>query len=114
MRRVRAHGDFEADYLAQLSWLAERGEVAWMKSLLEATLQLVRALAAFPGMGSRRDSRGRMQLRSVRYQKLPHLAWYVYDANDPDGDLWLVRLFHAHQQRPRPDLSRWSPRRDLG
>ncbi len=55
-----------------------------------------------------------MQLRSVRYQKLPYLAWYVYDANDPDDDLWVVRLFHAYQQRPRPDLSRWSPRGELG
>ncbi len=114
MRRVRGHADFEADYLAQLRWLADRGEVAWIEGLLEATLRLVRALETFPGIGSKQDSRGRMQLRSVRYQKLPYLAWYVYDADDSDGDLWLVRLFHAHQQRPRPDLSRWFPRSDLG
>jgi hypothetical protein len=107
VRRVRGHADFGVDDLAQLSWLAERGEAAWIESLLEATLRLVRALETFPAMGSKQDARGPIQLRSVRYQRLPYVAWYVYDTDDPDGDLWLVRLFHAHQLRPRPDLSRW-------
>lgn len=107
MRRVRGHHDFRADYLAQLRWLAERGEDVWMQGLLEGTLRIAKTLADFPAMGSKRDVRGAVELRSLRYPKLPYLVWYVYDSSDLDADLWLVRLFHSHQRRPRPDLSRW-------
>lgn len=111
MRRVRGHHDFEADYLAQLRWLAERGEDAWMQGLLEGTQRIVSVLADFPAMGSKQDTRGSVELRSLRYPTLPYVVWYVYDPTDTGSDLWLVRLFHSHQQRPRPDLSRWLPPR---
>lgn len=82
-----------------------------MQGLLEATLRIVSILGDFPAMGSKQDERRGIELRSLGYPKLPYLAWYVYDAGDPRADLWLVRLFHSHQQRPRPDLSRWLPSR---
>lgn len=81
-----------------------------MQTLLDVTRRVVSALEAFSAMGSKQARSGNVELRSLRYPKLPYVAWYVYDPTDPDGDLWLVRLFHARQLRPRPDPSRWLPR----
>lgn len=82
-----------------------------MRGLLEGTLRIASIFADFPAMGSKQDARGAVELRSLGYPKLPYVMWYVYDSNDAGADLWLVRLFHSHQQRPRPDLSRWLPPR---
>lgn len=82
-----------------------------MHGLLEGTLRIASILADFPAMGSKQDARGAVELRSLRYPKLPYVMWYVYDSSDAGADLWLVRLFHSHQRRPRPDLSRWLPPR---
>lgn len=107
MRHVRSHPEFERDYRAQVSWLAERGEPAWIEGLLSGTLRITEALAKFPAMGSKQDARASVELRSLRYPRRPFVAWYVFDAADRRGDIWLVRLFHSRQKRPRPDLSRW-------
>jgi len=106
VRRVLAHTDFDADYGAQLSWLVDHGERAWIENLLEGTRQIVKTLATFPGGGSAEAVAGTLILRAIRYPKGPYRAWYVYDTADPEGELWLVRLFHARQQHPKLDPSR--------
>lgn len=49
-------------------------------------------------------------LRRVILPSTPYVAWYVYDEECADGEVILVRLFHAQQRRPAPDPSRWLPR----
>lgn len=80
-------------------------------NLLEGTEQIVETLGSFPAIGPVEAERPGAVLRSVRYSKWPYVAWYSYDPTDPEGDIWLVRLFHARQLRPRPDLARWLRRR---
>lgn len=70
-----------------------------------------RMLSKVPGVGTLVDTKGAFVLRKVFWPEGPYLAWYVYDPADRKGDVWLVRLFHARQRRPKPNPARWLPRR---
>ena len=105
MRAVRRHADFEADYLAMLEWLVELGARARVVQLAQGLHSVVRMLATFPAAGPKVAERGTVALRKLIFPQGPFVAWYLYDMEDPGGDLWLVRLFHARQRRPDP--GRW-------
>jgi len=107
VRRVRVHADFRVDQAAQLRWLVELGEGSWVDHLIAGTRWIVRTLTRFPAIGPIRATDGSLVLRSIRYPKGPYVAWYMYDENDPDGYVVLVRLFHLRQEQPEPDLARW-------
>ena len=62
-------------------------------------------LARFPAAGPLMAEQGTVVLRKVIFPKGPFVAWYLYDTEHPDGELWLMRLFHARQKRPSPE--RW-------
>lgn len=109
MRRVRQHGDFVADYRAQLAWLDEHADPAWIEGLLEGTDRIMRTLSMFPSAGTRQDQRGGAVLRKLGYPRLPYVVWYAYAPDQPAGDLWLVRLFHGRQEHPQPDVRPWLP-----
>ena len=72
-------------------------------------------LESFPAAGPKVAEEGTVILRKLIFPKGPFVAWYLYDAADPEGELWLVRLFHARQKRPNPERSirraRGAPRR---
>jgi plasmid stabilization system protein ParE len=106
-RPVRRHAAFEADFLAQLDWLVARDNAEWIRRLRTELHQVVRMLSAFPGAGSRLDAEGPLHLRKIIFPTVPYVAWYVYDATDESGDLWLVRLFHVRQTRPEPEAARY-------
>lgn len=106
-RRVRIDDDFRRDHAAQVVWLVEHGRERWAANLQGDTEDLVARLRVFPEIGLVRAVGPGAVLRMIRYVRTPHVAWYAYDPDDVNGDLWLVRLFHADQLRPAPDLGRW-------
>jgi plasmid stabilization system protein ParE len=109
-RAVRRHPDFEADYLALLGDLVAHGQSEWITALGSGLEDVVRMLSAFPAAGPPIAERGTVQLRKLLFRKGPYVVWYLYDPTHPDGEVWLVRLFHARQRRPAPRLGRWVPR----
>jgi hypothetical protein len=60
------------------------------------------------------DAREAVLMRKIIFPKGPYVAWYAYDPDDPEGEVWLLRLFHARQRRPAPSLRRWVRRGRLG
>lgn len=107
MRTVRRHPDFEADFVAHLEWLVARRERGWIEALGAGVEEVGLLLSMFPAAGALVLTRGTIQLRKLVLRKVPFLAWYVLDEAREDDDLWLVRLFHARQRRPKPDLRTW-------
>jgi plasmid stabilization system protein ParE len=104
---VRRHPDFEADYVALLNSIVDRGEATWVGILADGLERTVRLLSSFPAAGTKVDRRGTTALRKILFPRGPYLAWYLHDIGDVTADVWLVRLFHARQRRPVPKLRRW-------
>lgn len=110
MRRVRRHPDFRADFHAHLGWIEDQGEEAWALGLVAEVVRISAFLAEFPSMGLRLQARGSVELRQLRLVRLPFIAWYLLDTGAGDAEVWLVRLFHARQLRPEPDVGLWPTR----
>jgi plasmid stabilization system protein ParE len=106
-RAVRRPRDFEADFLRLLESILSAGDESWISILLDGVKQASRMLGRFPAAGVLLAQRGSVVLRKLILRRGPYVAWYVYDTEDPDGDVWLVRLFHARQRRPLPRPGRW-------
>ena len=100
--RVRLHIDFRLDFRRLPDDLVERGAEEWIAALREGVDQAMRLLTRFPAAGTRMDKRGKVELRRLIFPKGPYVAWYVVNGRD----LWLIRLFHARQRRPRAKLRR--------
>jgi plasmid stabilization system protein ParE len=108
--RVRFHADFQADLRAQLGWLREHRDQAWIERLRVALDEAASLLASFPDVGTVEARDGAVVLRRLIPGKLPYAIWYLRDTSDPEGDIWLLRLFHAKQDRPLPAVSFSPPR----
>lgn len=67
-------------------------------------------LAKFPDIGTIEAMDGAVVLRRLVLGKLPYVIWFLRDTSDPDADVWLLRLFHAKQQRPLPVIPFPPPR----
>ncbi len=109
-RKVRRHADFEEDFLCLLESIVERGEASWIAILLDGVKRASAMLAEVPGAGSLIEQRGTVEMRKLILPRGPYVAWYVYDTASRDGDVWLVRLFHARQRRPLPRAGTWAKR----
>ncbi len=105
--RVHIHAQFRSDLDAIVRWLADRGERAWIEILDRGIDSLVAFVSRYPAIGTVLDRQGRVELRRLLFPKGPYLAWYVVDETRRRHEVWLVRLFHARQDRPRPDASTW-------
>ena len=106
MPRVRLHRTFVRDVRRQVSWLVMNGRDEWADDLLIGIEEVAGRLARFPAIGPIVMENERLVLRKIIFRKLPVVAWYVH-VNSPPRDVWLVRLFGAHQDRPDPDPSSW-------
>ncbi len=106
-RIVRRHPDFEADFLRLLDGLVARGAEGWVRTLAEGVAECSRLLGRFPAAGTCLERRGNVALRKLILPRGPYVAWYACDESEPAGDLWLVRIFHARQQRPPARVTRW-------
>ena len=99
-RSVRRHPDFEADYVAQLNWLVLHKERDWIVNLAKGLREIAVLVGKIPGVGAPMAQDGSRRFRKIIFPKGPYVAWYTYDETDPEGEVWLLRLFHARQARP--------------
>ena len=106
-RRVRVHASFARDLESQVNWLVGHAEPDWLDRLESDVGRVIALVGAYPAAGTAVERRGSIILRRVLMPSTPYLAWYVYDDRARRRDLWLVRLFHSRQRRPRPDPSLW-------
>lgn len=111
-RRVRFRREFARDLRDQVRWLEENRGIEWVERLRTGLDEAIELLARFPAIGraeAKNDGDGAV-VRKVLLRKLAYVVWYLVDASDPGADLWLLRLFHARQDRP-PAGASLSPRR---
>jgi hypothetical protein len=106
-RRARRHAHFEADFVRLLDSIVTRGDEAWIEHLLSGVIEASGLVEQVPGVGTLMATSGTIVMRKLILPKGPYVAWYLYDAADRDGDVWLVRLFHARQRRPQATPGRW-------
>ncbi|WP_437854780.1 type II toxin-antitoxin system RelE/ParE family toxin [Sorangium sp. So ce363] len=101
-RRVRFRREFARDLRDQVRWLDENRGIEQVERLRTGLDEAIELLARFPGIGpaEAKDDEDRAVVRRLLLRKLPYVIWYLVDASGRDGDLWLLRLFHARQQRP--------------
>ncbi len=78
---------------------------------MNGVAEITALMGAYPDAGQPQAQEGSIVLRKIIFPNAPFLAWYAYDAEDRAGDVWLVRLFHLRQQRPKPDVEQWLPPR---
>ncbi len=72
---------------------------------MDGIAEVAARLARFPGAGPVVSEDDRLVLRKLIFRRLPYVAWYAYAK--PAGDVWLLRLFGARQDRVEPDPSSW-------
>lgn len=90
-----------SDLRAQLRWPAGNRDPAQIEALRNGSDEAMALLAATPGVGSLQGADDSRVLRKLILRRLPFLIWYTYDQRERTGDLWLLRLFHVRQHRPR-------------
>lgn len=102
-RRVRLHRSFRRDFRAQLAWLIAEEREGWIAGLTDAVEEVAELLRRFPEIGSIEKESPTLILRKILFRRRPFVAWYGYRPGKPIQTVWLLRLFGAHQSRPRPD-----------
>ena len=110
-QRVRFHADFRRDLAAQLTWLQQHRDDAWIERLRTGLDEAIELLSALPRVGTIEAEDDLVVLRRLILRKLPYVVWYTCNKDDPKADIWFLRLFHASQDRPQPTLMRSGRRR---
>jgi hypothetical protein len=88
-----------------LAWLKESGEPLWIEGLRADLREARRLLSIFPEIGTIETRKGTLVLRRFVLAKTPYVFWFVRDTEVAKADVWLVRLFHERQRRPRPRVT---------
>ena len=107
-RRVPLHEDFVADARRQEEWLVREGREDWLRNLLSGMEEIATLIERYPRIGPILAQDRRIVLRSFPFRRYPYVVWFVYRRAARIGDVWLVRLFGAQQDRPSADPARWS------
>jgi hypothetical protein len=106
-RRVLVHKDFVADARRHEEWLVRAGREDWLRNLLGGIEEIAALLERYPEIGPIVSQDRRVVLRSFPFRRYPYVVWFAYRRRVRVGDVWLVRLFGAHQDRPNADPSSW-------
>ena len=106
-RRVLLHEDFVSDARRHEEWLIRNGQEEWLRDLLIGIEEIAALLRRYPAIGPVATEDRRLVLRSFPFRRYPYVVWFAYRRRQPIGDVWLVRLFGAHQDRPSTDPSSW-------
>jgi len=101
--RVRVHADFRTDLRAQLAWLETAPDARWIDGLAAGIDEAIKLLSKQPGVGTLEAAEDGSELRRLILRRLPYVIWYSTEPH-ARGDVWLLRLFHARQSRPRPKM----------
>lgn len=106
-RRIRFHPDFKKDLNAQLRWLTVNRDDGWIKQLKNGLDEAIRLVSEFPAVGTIERQEGPITLRRLILRRVPYVIWFVNQDETENSDVWLLRLFHARQNRPVPTLPPW-------
>lgn len=106
-RRVLLHDDFVADVRRHEEWLIRNGREEWLTNLLSGIEEIAALLRRYPAIGPVLAQDKRLVLRSFPFRRYPYVVWFAYRRRKRIGDVWLVRLFGAHQDRPSADPTSW-------
>lgn len=106
-RRILLHEDFLADARRHEDWLVRSGNQDWLLNLLSGIEEVAALLQRFPAIGPVLAEDERLVLRSFPLRRYPYVIWFAFRRSTRIGDVWLVRLFGAHQDRPRADPKSW-------
>ena len=100
-RQVRLHRCFRKDFKGQLAWLIAEDREDWIPGLADAVEEVMERLREFPESGPVVKESTRLVLRKILFRRRPLVAWYAYRRGKTITTVWLLRLFGAHQARPR-------------
>lgn len=106
-RKVLLHEDFLADMRRHEEWLVREGRERWLANLLGAVEDIAALLERYPEIGPVVAEDERLVLRSFPFRRYPYVVWFAYRRRERIGDVWLVRLFGAHQDRSNADPALW-------
>jgi hypothetical protein len=75
--------------------------------LLAGIEEVAVLLARYPEIGPVVAEDRHIVLRSFPLRRYPYMIWSAYRRRARIGDVWLVRLFGAHQDRSSADPATW-------
>lgn len=101
-RQILLHEDFLRDARRHEEWLVRNGREEWLANLLVGIEEIADLLRRYPAIGQMVMQNERIVLRSFPFRRYPYLIWFAYRRHRPIGDVWLVRLFGAAQDRSKP------------
>lgn len=103
---VRHERSFRDDASRLVSWL-EVDHPDWLSKFDEELTELEDLLERHPGIGVPFERAGRV-IRKFYFRSTPYVVWY--DEPEP-GVVCLLRVFHAHADRPAEPRPRRARRR---
>lgn len=106
-RRILLHEDFVADARRHEEWLIRSRREEWLTNLLVGIEEIAALLRRYPAIGPVVAQDERLVLRSFPFRRYPYVIWFAYLRRKRVGGVWLVRLFGAHQDRPKADAKSW-------
>lgn len=106
--RVHYHPAFVTDLRAHKDWIVEHDRPAWLDALATGLNAAAALLADYPMVGPVVAEGRDTTLRRLVWSHAPYVCWYVHRQDPPIPDVWLIRLFHASQRRPAPDVRFWA------
>lgn len=106
-RRVLLHEDFVADAKRHEEWFIRNGREEWLTNLLTGIEEVAALLRRHPEIGPLVAQDERIVMRSFPFRRFPYVVWFAYRTRKRIADVWLVRLFGAHQDRPNADPASW-------
>jgi plasmid stabilization system protein ParE len=89
--------------------LISEGREDQVAGLADAVEEVMERLRQFPEIGPVVKRSPELVLRKLLFRRRPLVAWYAYRPAKVIGTVWLLRVFGAHQARPRP--GKWDVRR---
>lgn len=87
--------------------LLRNGQEEWLRNLLVGIEEIAALLQRYPAIGPVVAADRRLVLRTFPFRRYPYVVWSAYGPRQRIGDVWLVRLFGAHQDRPSADAKSW-------
>lgn len=108
MAVVEPRPAFEAAVTARIAWLGENAPEAWLDNFLAALETLRRDIGLMPESAPPLKQDTHVIIRQRPFPAgLPYVVYYAHLHEDPVTTVYLTRLFHERQRRPRVTLRDW-------
>lgn len=105
---VHVRPAFERAITERIAWLQENAPEEWLDSFLAGLDAARRNLEQFPETWPVLKPDERVVLRARSFPSgLPYIVYYTHRRERPVREIFLSRLFHERQRRPRLRLSDW-------